>query len=173
MSQVYQWSSWKSPEAFIWNAINSAGRSQFQELINFCKSHGLFLSGGLLSTAWSRVWSLASTRRSWFSSHRSWCVNWFSKQTEIALAFSDGWNLRTEGAWMAVGALGQSLFRRDFAMGQIAWGVTSLLPIFVSNRSSAFLRIIRLIDFVTQLIAVLHAGSLVSSHNFLRLRLFQ
>jgi hypothetical protein len=36
-------------------------------------------------------------------------------------------------------------------MGQIAWGVTSELPIFVSHRSSAFLRAIHLIDFVTQL----------------------
>jgi hypothetical protein len=43
-------------------------------------------------------------------------------------------------------------------MGQIAWGVTSVLFIFVSHRSSAFLRVIRLIDFVTQLTAVLHAG---------------
>jgi hypothetical protein len=37
-----------------------------------------------------------------------------------------------------------------------------VLFIFVSHRSSAFLRVIRLIDFVTQLTAVLHAGSLVS-----------
>jgi hypothetical protein len=56
-------------------------------------------------------------------------------------------------------------------MGQIAWGVTSVLLIFVSHRSSVFLRVIHLIDFVTQLTAVLHAGSLVSCHNFLSLRL--
>jgi hypothetical protein len=49
--------------------------------------------------------------------------------------------------------------------------VTSELLIFVSRRSSAFLRVIHLIDFVTQLTAVLHAGSLVSCHNFLSLRL--
>jgi hypothetical protein len=30
MCQVYQWSSWKVPEAFIWNVINSAGLSQIQ-----------------------------------------------------------------------------------------------------------------------------------------------
>jgi hypothetical protein len=30
MSQMYQWSSWKMPEAFIWNAINSTGLLQFQ-----------------------------------------------------------------------------------------------------------------------------------------------
>jgi hypothetical protein len=43
-------------------------------------------------------------------------------------------------------------------MGHIAWGVTSVLRIFVSHRSSAFLRVIRLIVFVTKLTAVLHAG---------------
>jgi hypothetical protein len=39
-------------------------------------------------------------------------------------------------------------------MGHVACGVTSALFIFVSQRSSAFLRVIRLIDFVTQLTAV-------------------
>jgi hypothetical protein len=95
----------------------------FKELISFCKSHGLILSGGLLSTASSRVWTLASTRRSWFSSHKSWFVNCFPKQSAIAFAFSDGWNLRPKGPWIVVGVLGPSLFRRDFAMDQIAWGV--------------------------------------------------
>jgi hypothetical protein len=68
---------------------------------------------------------------------------------------------------MAVGALGPSLFKRGFAMGQIACDVTSMLFIFVSYRSSAFLRVIRPIDFLAQLTAVLHAGSLVSYENFL------
>jgi hypothetical protein len=54
-------------------------------------------------------------------------------------------------------------------MGHINWGVTSELIIFVSHRSSVFLQVIRLTDFVTQLTAVLHAGSLVSCHNFLSL----
>jgi hypothetical protein len=44
---------------------------------------------------------------------------------------------------MAVGALVPSLFVRDFAMGHIAGGVASL----VSHRSSAFFRVMRLIDF--------------------------
>jgi hypothetical protein len=70
----------------------------------------------------SRAWTLASTRRSWFSSHKSWCVNWFSKQSAIALAFSNGWNFRPEGQWIAVGAFGPSLFMRDFGMSHIAWG---------------------------------------------------
>jgi hypothetical protein len=47
----------------------------FKELINFCMSHVLILWVGLLSTTSRRVRTLASTRRSWFSSHRSWCVN--------------------------------------------------------------------------------------------------
>jgi hypothetical protein len=54
-------------------------------------------------------------------------------------------------------------------MGHIALGVTSMIPIFVSHRSSALLRDIRLIDFETQLTAVLHAGFLGSCHNFLSL----
>jgi hypothetical protein len=62
----------------------------FKEFSNFCKSQGLILSGGSLSAASSRVWTLASTRRSWFSSHRSCGVNWFSKQSAIALALSSG-----------------------------------------------------------------------------------
>jgi hypothetical protein len=41
-----------------------------------------------------------------------------------------------------------------------------VLPIFISHRSSAFLRAIHLIAFETQLNVVLHAGSLVSCHNF-------
>jgi hypothetical protein len=47
--------------------------------------------------------------------------------------------------------------------------VTSALPIFVSHRSSAFFRVIRLIAFEIQFTAALHAGSLVSCHNFLSL----
>jgi hypothetical protein len=39
---------------------------------------------------------------------------------------------------MAVGALGTSLFVRNFAMGHIAGGVGSVFAIFVSHRSSAF-----------------------------------
>jgi hypothetical protein len=52
-------------------------------------------------------------------------------------------------------------------MGQISRHVTSVLLILVLHRSTFSLRNIRLIDFVTQLTAFLHAGSLVSCHNFL------
>jgi hypothetical protein len=46
-----------------------------------------------------------------------------------------------------------------------------VLLIFVSHLTSACLRVILLIDLLTQLTAVLQAGSLVSCHNFLSLRL--
>jgi hypothetical protein len=98
----------------------------------------LSFEGGFLSTVSSRACTLASTCRSWFSSHGSCGVNWISKQSAIAFAFSDGRNLRPEALWIAVSALCPSLVRRDFAMGHIAWGVTSALPIFVSHRSGAF-----------------------------------
>jgi hypothetical protein len=39
-------------------------------------------------------------------------------------------------------------------MGHIVWGVPSVLPIFDSHRSSAFLRVISLIDFVAKFTAV-------------------
>jgi hypothetical protein len=97
------------PQAFL----------NFKDFINFCTSHGLILWGWVLSTVSSRAWTLASTRRSWFSSHSSCGVNWISKHSAIALAFSDGRNLRPEAPWIAVGALGPSLLRRDFAMGHI------------------------------------------------------
>jgi hypothetical protein len=51
----------------------------FSVFIIFYRSHGLTLSGGLSCTVSSRPWTLASTRHSWFSSHRSWGVNRFSK----------------------------------------------------------------------------------------------
>jgi hypothetical protein len=46
-----------------------------------------------------------------------------------------------------------------------------VLLILVSHRSSSFLRVIRPIDFVSQLTARLNAGSLVSCHKFLSLHL--
>jgi hypothetical protein len=140
----------------------------FRELINFCVSHGRILSG-VLSAASSRAWTLASTRRSWLSSHKSCGVNWFSKQTAMH------WPSPAEEILGLKGREYQSVplvhiplyvFRRNFAMGHILWGVTWQLHIFISNRSSAFFRVIRLICFVTQLTAVLHAGSLVSCHIF-------
>jgi hypothetical protein len=73
---------------------------------------------------------------------------------------------------MAVGALGPYLSAREFAMGHIAQGVTSVFANFVSHRSNVFLRVMRLIDFETQLTAVLQSGSLVSCHHFLRLFLY-
>jgi hypothetical protein len=56
-------------------------------------------------------------------------------------------------------------------IGHRAWGVTSQFSIFVSRRSNAFLRIIRLTILATELTAVLRAGSRVTCHRFLNLRL--
>jgi hypothetical protein len=49
--------------------------------------------------------------------------------------------------------------------------VTSQFHIRFFHLSSAFLQVVRLIVFVTQFTAVLHAVSRVSCHNFLDLRL--
>jgi hypothetical protein len=73
---------------------------------------------------------------------------------------------------MAFGALGPSLFVRDFAMGHIAGGVNSVFASLVSHRSGAFFRVMRLIDFEIQLNVFLHPGSMVSCHNFLILFLY-
>jgi hypothetical protein len=98
--------------------------------------------------------------------HSSYNLNWFSKQSAIVLAFSNGLKVKQRGPRIAVGAFGPSLFMRDFAIGHAARGVTSVFATFVSHRSSAFLRVNRLIDFATQSTVVLHAGALVSCHNF-------
>jgi hypothetical protein len=82
---MYQWSSWKVGMLSIPQAFFS-----FSELSNFCKSHGLIRSGGSLSAASSRSWTLASTRCSWFSSHKSCGVNWCFKQSAIYLLLCSG-----------------------------------------------------------------------------------
>jgi hypothetical protein len=96
-------------------------------------------------------------------------VSCLSKLSVIALAFSNGSNFIPKGPRIADGALGPSLFVRSFAMGHVACGVTSGLVIFYSHRSSALLRVMRLILFEIQLNAFLHNGSLVSCHSFLTL----
>jgi hypothetical protein len=87
-------------------------------------------------------------------------------ESAVALVFSDRWNLRLDKPWIAVGAFGPAFYMRDFAMGHIVWSVTAALLIFVSRRSIAFLRVIRLTDFVTQLNVVFHAEFLFSWHIF-------
>jgi hypothetical protein len=87
-----------TPQAFL----------SFKGLINFCTLHDLTLSRGLSSTDSRRGWTLASTRRSWFSSHRSWGVKTFSKQSAVTLALSNGWNLRHEKPRIAAGVWSRS-----------------------------------------------------------------
>jgi hypothetical protein len=130
-------------------------------------SQGLTFPNGMSSSNASIAWTV--TRRSWFSSHRSWAVNWFSKQSAIALAFSFWWYVIPKGQWTAVDAFDPSLFINDSAIGHRACGVTSQFPPFVSLRSSNFLRLICLIVLATILTVVLHGGSRVTCRSFLNL----
>jgi hypothetical protein len=63
------------------------------------------------------------------------------------------------------------LFICDIAIGHRTWGVISQFATFLFHLSSAFLRLIRLMVLVTQCTAILHAGSQVTCHRFLNLRL--
>jgi hypothetical protein len=65
----------------------------FNAFTNFCMSQVLTYSMGVASTGVTRAWTLASTCCSWFSSHRSWDVNWFPKQSAIGFYRKD-FNLR-------------------------------------------------------------------------------
>jgi hypothetical protein len=105
------------------------------------------------------------------SSHRSWDVNWLCKQSSVVLAFSFGLYVISKGPWTAVGAFVSFLFIRNFTIGHRAWGVTSQLHTFVLHRLSAFLPVIHLMILATQLTAVLHSGSRVTYHSFVKLHL--
>jgi hypothetical protein len=76
-----------------------------------------------------------------------------------------------KGPWTAVGACSPSLFVSDFIIGHQTWGMTSQFPTFVSHQWSDFLRVLRLMVLVTHSTTVLHAGSQVTCHSFLNLRL--
>jgi hypothetical protein len=60
-------------------------------------SQGLAFPSGVLSADASRAWSLGSTRRSWYSSQRSWDVNWFPKRSAISLVF---FKVMLGGSWL-------------------------------------------------------------------------
>jgi hypothetical protein len=59
----------------------------FNEYANLCMSQGFTFPSGVPSTDASRAWTVGSTCHSWFSSHRSRVMNWFSEQCAITLAF--------------------------------------------------------------------------------------
>jgi hypothetical protein len=59
----------------------------FNEFANLRMLQGLIFPKEVSSTD-ARALTLVSTCRSWFSSHRSWDVNWFSKQSAIMLAWT-------------------------------------------------------------------------------------
>lgn len=75
--------------------------------------------------------------------------------------------MRPKGPWITDDAFGLPILWGIFAIGHIAWGMTSQSGNFVSDFSSALFWTILLILWVTQLAAVLHVGSMVSCHNFL------
>jgi hypothetical protein len=77
-----------------------------------------------------------------------------------------GLYLQPKGPWIAVGALGLFLIMRDLTIGRIAWVVFSQFPTSVSHLWTDFLLFIFLMTFLTQLTAVLHAGSRVSCRSF-------
>jgi hypothetical protein len=132
-------------------------------------SQGLNFPKEVSSTYASRAWTLVSTHRSWFSSRRSWEVNWFSKQSAIALAFLFGWYVICIGPRTAIGAFGPYLLISNFAIDHNAWDVTSQFPTFISHCSNAFLWDICLIILAAQLTVVLHAGSWVACCSVLNL----
>jgi len=74
--------------------------------------HRVLISQGwwLFSTASRRAWIMVSTYLLWFSVHRSWGANYFSKQPSAALDFSVGWRFSPKGPWRAVGPFGPFRF---------------------------------------------------------------
>jgi hypothetical protein len=88
------------------------------------------------------------------------------------LDISYGKNVRPKGSWIAACAFCPPLFGRGLAIGHIACDVISQFGNIVSHHSSVLSRTILLIFWKTRHTAVLHAESLVSSHNFLSFLLF-
>jgi hypothetical protein len=95
-------------------------------------------------------------------------MNWFSKQSTIALAFSLGWYVIPKGPWTSAGTFGPSLFISDFATCHVAWGVTSQFPTFFPTLNCHSMGH-HLMVLATQLPTVLHAGSQVTCHSFFNL----
>jgi hypothetical protein len=157
---MVQWSSWRCfRHSFGMPSIPQAFLS-FSDCIHFTKSHGLGFRCLQLRAELGLCCSL-------LSSHKSYGVNCFSRQSAIALALSEGWYFRPKGQWMAVGALGPTLFMRDFALDRTAWGVTSALAILVSHRWSTLLRVLRLIAFDILFTCLFTFWATVSCHRFL------
>jgi hypothetical protein len=150
------------PEAFVCNT-KSTRLSQFQCLYVFHTA--LLFSDGVSSTDVSRAWTLVSSCRSWFSSHRSWDANWFCKQSAIALAPLFGWYVIPKGCLLC------NPFHKGFLNRPQSLRCDLTVFYFCFRRSSTFLRVTRLMVLATQLTAVLHAGSRVTYLSLLDLRL--
>jgi len=106
----------------------------------------------------------SSIRSSWFSSHRLWGVNLFSKRSKIS-AFSRGWYLKPKGLWIALAVLGPS-FQKGFRNRPDSLRCNLTVSYFCFPPFKCLLRV-TLIVLVSQLSADLQAGSLVSCHSFL------
>jgi len=117
---------------------------------NSCKSHDLIFSEGVVSSFSSRAWTLASNRLSLCSSHSSWGVNRFFKE-------SIGWC-----AWFIPIQEGShnvpECLRHDLAVTYSNFPSFKCLIVGYSVNCLG--------DPIT---AILHAWSLVSRHNFLSL----
>jgi hypothetical protein len=107
-----------SPRAFL--SFNKVTHVDMSQGFNFRKE--------VSTTDASRAWTLLFTCHSCFCSHRSWYVNWFSKESAIVLAFSFMWYIIPKGPWIAVSAFDPFRFLNDFTLGHRSWGVTSQFP---------------------------------------------
>jgi hypothetical protein len=165
-----QWHSWKVPKAFVWNANQFHRPFLVWVLINFVRHKVLLFQGDWCSRLQTKFGHGLHSPFMAFLTQVMWPEMIF-QTVGNRVCFSNGRNLRPDGPWIAVGAFSPSLFIWDFARGQIAWGATIEFLTFVSHLSIAFRRVILRIVLVTQLIAVLHAGPLVSCHNFRSLHL--
>jgi hypothetical protein len=111
----------------------------FKEWISFYKPHGLILSGRgvwcLYLRAELKLWPPPAFRDFRHTGHGVWTdfpsshqLRWLSLTVKFKSwkAMNSSWC-----RW-------SFLFMRDFAMGHVAWEVTSELPIFVSHHSDWF-----------------------------------
>jgi hypothetical protein len=119
-----------------------------------------------VSTDAIRTWTRVSTCRSSSSSHRSYLVNWFSKQSPVALAFLSGWYFIRECPRTALGAFDEGSRNRTQSLKRDLQGPYFCLAFFEWPSRVNYLTIL-----ATLLTVVLHAVSRVTCRSFLNLRL--
>jgi hypothetical protein len=114
-------------------------------------SQSLTFPSGVSSTDERRAWALVSTCHAWCSWHRSWDVNWFSKQSAVPLAFSFMWYVIPKGPWTVVGP---QRLRCDLTVPYFHF---PLFECLLTGHSS---------DGFVDTTVVLLAGSWVTCHSF-------